>query len=253
MPSHLVQGSQAHSDATQRAPVLVELFTSEGCSSYPPADDLLIRLERAQPVPGAEVIALGHHVDYWNRLGWTDRFSSPAFTARQQDYADAFGNNTVYTPQMIVDGQAEFVGSNEARARSAIEAAARLPKATVQVTQLSAEGSPPSLVRFQVRVSDLPHDIGGQADVFLAITETNLSTSVARGENTGRTIQHTGVVRHLARIATMPGQPARPFVAEAAVKLKSAWLRENLSVVAFLQEPRSRRVLGVARTTLSAQ
>src|SRR6516162_9524555 len=117
--------------AEPRPPVLVELFTSEGCSSCPPADAALAALARDPAFRTAEVIALELHVDYWNHLGWADPFSSAAFTTRQQGYAEAFGQRGTSTPQLVVDGAAELVGSNEAGARTAVAAAAREPKTRV--------------------------------------------------------------------------------------------------------------------------
>src|ERR1700728_732060 len=111
--------------ADRPIPVIVELFTSEGCYSCPAADRLLGRLEQMQPVPGAQVVAIEEHVDYWNELGWTDPFSSPQYRARQNDYAVAFHSNNIYTPQMVVNGQTQFVGSDMNRAYHEIGAAAQ--------------------------------------------------------------------------------------------------------------------------------
>ncbi|MEO7652913.1 MAG: DUF1223 domain-containing protein, partial [Bryobacteraceae bacterium] len=169
-------------------PVLVELFTSEGCSSCPPADELLIDLEKTQPVPGARIIVLSEHVDYWNRLGWTDPFSSQLFSARQHRYAEALRKDGVYTPQMVVDGQGEFVGSDRRRAVAVIAEAARKTKAPVELA-CRAEGA---ALKFTVRIPGPP---SADSDVLLAILENDLQSDVQRGENSGRKIQHRGVVR----------------------------------------------------------
>src|ERR1700726_514733 len=120
--------------AVGSTPVLVELFTSEGCSSCPPADALLMRLGRTQPVREANLIVLEEHVDYWDRLGWKDPFSSEAATARQNEYGEAFGGSQVYTPQMIVDGGTEFCGSSDTDALRAIRTASQMPKPAVQLS-----------------------------------------------------------------------------------------------------------------------
>ncbi|MFL6207955.1 MAG: DUF1223 domain-containing protein [Pyrinomonadaceae bacterium] len=233
----------------QRAPVVVELFTSEGCSSCPPADDLLRRLEQTQPVAGAEVIALEQHVDYWNRLGWADPFSAPEFSARQGDYADYFNNASVYTPQMIVDGQSEFPGSNQTKARDAIIAAAQKPKATISLARTGA--AKPDGIPLSVRVEKLPPlAADGTAEVLLAITEDALRTDVPRGENAGHTLAHAAVVRQLSSLGNIDKQGGAPFTAQPVVTLGAKWQLKNLRAVVFVQEQDSRRVLGATAIKL---
>lgn len=231
-----------------RVPVLVELFTSEGCSSCPPADDLLARLEESQPVAGAEIIALGQHVDYWNRLGWADPFSSAAFSQRQYDYAEAFDRDGVYTPQMIVDGRAEFPGGNQAKARAAIAEAARSPKVNVSLSLLPGETNGDRMT-LKVAIEKLPVlNAGDEAEVWLAIAESGLSTSVPRGENAGRTLRHAGVVRQLSVIGS--ARSGTDFSAQPAVAMQQGWRRKHLRAVVFVQERVGRRVLGAASLRL---
>ena len=230
----------APASSTGRTPVIVELFTSEGCSSCPPADALLSHLEKTQPVAGAEVIALGEHVDYWNHGGWADRFSSSQFSARQSGYSTAFRKDTVYTPQMIVDGRTEFVGSDDDAARTAIAQAARMPKAQVSVTQTGDALS--------VRVDHLPPSAKNEpAEVMLAITEDGLSSSVGGGENAGRRLAHSAVVRQLMPIGVVSGGV---FTAAPSVK---AFLgrRGKLNAVVFVQERGSRRIIGAGEVSLT--
>ncbi len=237
----------------KRTPVIVELFTSEGCSSCPPADALLASLEKTQPVPGAEVIALKEHVDYWNHLGWRDPYSSALFSARQNEYAQTLRNDTVYTPQMIVDGQTEFSGSDGSRARQAIARAARTPKAAVHLSWKpdSASGNTPALA---IGVEQLaPITPGDIPEVYLAITESGLHSEVTRGENAGRKLDHFDVVRELKRIGQVKTKAPASFAAEPRVKIASGWKRENLRAVVFVQEARSRRVLAAASTFFSEQ
>ncbi len=234
-------GAALAAGPAERRPVVVELFTSEGCSSCPPADALLARLSREQPVAGAEVIALELHVDYWNYLGWTDPFSSAAFTTRQRAYADAFGQRGVYTPQLVVDGTADLLGSNEPGARAAIATAAREAKARVEVTR--------SGDRVSIAVTDASEK-AGPADVWLAITEDGLATAVRRGENAGATLAHGPVVRALDRVATLSGAPGALATKDVEVTVKPAWRREGLRAVAFVQRRGSLHIAGAGVVSL---
>jgi hypothetical protein len=221
----------AAAHAQHAAPVIVELFTSEGCSSCPPADTVLQRLES-----GADAIVLGEHVTYWDRLGWKDRFSAEVFTQRQEEYAQLFRIGGAYTPQMVVNGQAEFVGSDEGRARREIVKAGGEPKAKVELARANDEVS--------IKVSELPAPARG-ADVILAVTETRLDTDVRSGENGGHKLRHTGVVRSLSTVGRVDAKSGI-FAGQAHYHLDPSWKRENVKLVVFLQDRASKKIWGAA-------
>jgi hypothetical protein len=231
-------------------PIVVELFTSEGCSDCPSADTLLEKLAATQPVAGAEIIALGEHVDYWDRLGWKDRFSSAAVTGRQQGYQARFGTESIYTPQMVVDGRAEFVGSDASAARKAIERSLKAPHGVIALDAVNVGAEFDRPIRIRVSATDLPTiSPGDHADIVLLITESGLKTDVKRGENHGRTLSHAPVVRYMATI----GQIADGAIigsARADFAIAADWQRDHLTVVSFVQEVRSRTILAAASVPL---
>jgi hypothetical protein len=168
-------------------PILVELFTSEGCSSCPPADAVLSQLRESQPVPGVDLLVLSEHVDYWNDLGWRDPFSQRLFTERQSHYGPR-----AYTPQAMVDGRIDVLGSDAAGIERAAKSAAGDPHGSVAA-------APAGSGKLRVEIAGLPHH--GDADVIVAVVEDGLSSKVERGENAGRTLSHTAVVRSLKNVA----------------------------------------------------
>lgn len=242
-------GATAQTSSSQavgpREPVIVELFTSEGCSSCPPADALLAELDTRQPLGTAEVIALEEHVDYWDQQGWKDPFSSAIWTARQADYAGTLHNGNPYTPQMVVDGTEGFVGSRGGTARQEIEKSSAVKKTKVEISEVSL--APNKSVAFKVSVGKLlsiaPKDT---PEVILAITESGLHSSVKAGENNGKELQHSPVVREWKAIGVMGKNGEEGFTAQPAVKLDSKWNVENLRAVVFVQEKKNRRILGAA-------
>lgn len=229
--------------STPRTPVLVELFTSEGCSSCPSADHALARLAEKQPVEGVELIALGFHVNYWDYLGWKDPYASPEYGERQRHYALDGDENRVYTPQMVVDGTRAFVGGeDEARAQAAL--AAKRAKVPLKLTA-RVEGD---TVVVRVRTESAP---AAGLELWAALAEDGLSSDVKRGENAGRRLSHAAVVR---TVAPLPAPKAEEggFVSEARLKLASGWKREKLRAVAVLQAPNG-PVSGVAAVALASR
>lgn len=221
-----------------KQPVVVELFTSEGCSSCPPADRLLADIVKTAP-DGVEIIALSEHVDYWDGLGWRDPFSSKQFTDRQNRYAEHFGPDKVYTPQMIVDGSTELVGSDRSQLMQALTAAKARQKAAVTLAWRSATS-------LGVTVSGAT----GASDVLLAITEDGLSVDVKRGENAGHTLPHVRVVRSLMKIGQTDGGGAFTVAVPAAVK--TDWKTASLRATVFVQSRGLGAITGAASVPFAA-
>jgi len=200
---------------------VVELFTSQGCSSCPPADQLLSSFVKAGAVSGRSVAALSFHVDYWNDLGWADPFSTPAWTERQRQYAQALGDNRVYTPELVVSGQAGFVGSNASAIKQAIARAPRPAKLAATSTWAADR-------------LDITATAPADADVLVAVFESGKRTKVTRGENSGETLANDHVVRRLERVAAA-GQRGT-----LTIKLDPRW--NNPGAVAFAQRADKRIV-----------
>ena len=240
-PAAVAQAAQ-----TNRTPVLVELFTSEGCSSCPPADALLARLDHDQPVPGAEVIILGEHVDYWDGQGWHDRFSSHEYTDRQVDYSARLRvSEGSYTPQMIIDGTEQFVGNDASRAFRAIQHAAQNPKIELSLSRPTVDGRK---VSASVSAPALPSN-KPQADLYAALVDPADTTDVRGGENGGHHLQHAGVVRKLQRVGSLKDLASKPitFSLNAPGDANPSQMR----VVVFAQQAGRGAVVGAASASVT--
>ncbi|HEX3702284.1 MAG TPA: DUF1223 domain-containing protein [Vicinamibacterales bacterium] len=223
--------------SADRTPVIVELFTSEGCSSCPPADAVLSDLVSAQPVGHALVIGLSEHVDYWDNLGWKDPFSNHKFTERQSAYAAAANEADIYTPEMVVDGSAAFVGSDRQAALSEISRAASHGKSTLRAVW--ANGAPRALI------VDAPEgSVPSNASVVLAIVEDHLTSSVTRGENKGHQLSHTAVTRSLATLGAVAKDGS--FHTSAKIDTLPGWNLTALHAVVFVQLEHFGRILAAA-------
>jgi len=224
-------------------PVLVELFTSEGCSSCPPADALLQQLDAAQAAPGAQpVIVLSEHVTYWNNLGWHDPFSSEAMTQRQNEYGNRFGLSSVYTPQAVVDGSQELVGSDRVKLVRAVESAAARPKIALTLEAVQWAGN--AVTARVSAASELP-----SATLVAALADDSDKSNVLRGENGGRGLNHVAVVRTLVEVRKVKGALNQQAI---QVKLPSGIAAQpKMRLVVFLADNRTGHVLGAAVQTLS--
>jgi hypothetical protein len=202
-----------------RAPVLVELFTSEGCSSCPPADRLLESLD-------PQAIVLSEHVDYWDRLGWRDPYSAHANTLRQEGYARGFGINGPYTPQMVIDGVTEFVGNDARRASDEISRARLHEKIGVHLTRNSGG--------VQVQIDAAPKSV----EVWLALADDSGLSQVTAGENRGRQLHHVAILRSLRKIGSVKRNTS--FTHSVAVPAETG------RVIVFVQDSGLGKVYGAA-------
>jgi hypothetical protein len=228
-------GPSGAPSARDAVPVLAELFTSEGCNSCPPADALLEVLSQQQPIDGVYVIALSEHVTYWDHQGWKDPFGSQQFTTRQQQYGLRFNLDSIYTPQLIIDGGHEVIGSDKRAIERAFAQAASGSKPALHVAMTHGDG----VVSASASGPALTTEKDGE--LWFAVAEDHLVVDVKRGENANRTLKHSGVVRVLQSAGgtgVVSGQ--------VSIKLKPEWKRDNLRIVAFVQSKKTGRIVSVA-------
>jgi hypothetical protein len=212
---------------------VVELFTSEGCSSCPPADEAVARIAKENP---EHVFVLGFHVDYWDRLGWKDVFSNPDYTKRQQQYGELFKLNSIYTPQVIVNGRSQFVGSDETRLRSEINSDLQ-SAAAVSIT-LRAKTTDNKRVSVSFGISP-----AADGDLHIALIQLSARTAVRKGENGGKILQHVDIVRDFVTVACHHRAEG-----SASLSIPSGLSANDCKLVAFLQDPGNGRLSGAAAT-----
>jgi hypothetical protein len=225
-----------------REPVLVELFTSEGCSDCPPADALLAKLDATQSIPGAQVIVLSEHVTYWNHLGWRDPFSFEAMDERQQRYVTQFSLEGSYTPQAVVDGAAQVVGNNATAVSRAVGQAALTAKQKIALENARwVDGD----VEFSVRSVAAPGET-----LFAVLAEDATHSEVARGENAGRTLHHVAVVRTLKEFGAnaADGRSLRVSGGELSQRSKGVG---PVRLVVFMVDRRTGHIAAVAEEKLN--
>ena len=230
--------------AAPEGPVVVELFTSEGCSSCPPADEYLSELTKAGQSQGVPVVTLSEHVDYWDWLGWKDPFSSSSFTDRQTWYSDHL-ESEVYTPQMVVDGQFQAIGSDRDQAAALIARAGAAKKARVSGELTHAPGA----VAVHAVVEPGGLDRLPDLDVFVALVEGGLASDVTAGENAGRRLAHAAVTRQLEKAGTVKGGAPSAHV-DVELKLNPSWAIDHSAVVVFVQARKGGAIVGAWRSPI---
>jgi hypothetical protein len=218
---------------------VIELFTSEGCSSCPPADALIARVEKESS--DKPIYILAYHVDYWNRLGWKDAFSSPEYSARQNQYARWLKSSQIYTPQAIVNGHTEFVGSEEISLRNAIKSGLEKPAKTQLTLGSIKVGNDKAIVQYHTEGAT------GNDALVIALVQKNATTKVERGENSGRTLAHVQIV---SQFKTTPlkngGSGTENFT------LPHGFDPQKWELIGFVQNTSDGEITGAAKAEFSS-
>lgn len=221
--------------------VLVELFTSEGCSSCPPADTLLAKLDQLKTFDGVPIVVLSEHVDYWNHDGWKDPFSSESWTERQNNYNQRFHLDSVFTPQMVIDGTQQVVGSKSADVAHAIDTAAGSPgKLQIQITDASWTED---ILHATVSVPEISPQAAKGAALYAVLADDEDTSNVARGENSGHTLKHVSVVRVMLKVSALHG----PYSGSVQIKLPHGVAHNKMRLIIFAQKGDNGQVFGAAQ------
>jgi len=232
----LAFGGFGEAQTGTRVPVLAELFTSEGCNSCPPADRLLEEFLQEQPIEGVYVVPLSEHVTYWDHQGWKDPFGAQQFTARQQQYGLRFNLDSIYTPQLVIDGTSEYVGSDRRSIERALRGAGKQVKPALSVNGTESNGTITVVASGPALVAE------DDAELWVVLTEDGIVVDVKRGENANKTLTHSGVVRMLRSAGDAT------HAAPLSVTLDPSWRRDRLRIVGFVQSRKNRKILGVGFT-----
>jgi len=239
----LAVGNGSHAaESSAPVPVLIELFTSEGCSSCPPADAWLQQMDAVQPIPGTQLIVLSEHVDYWNHDGWKDPFSSPSITERQSDYVRALRLDSPFTPQVIVGGNLNLHLNDPQQISNTLQQAAMGKAVPVRILSVKVDDGTQASLQAHIEVDGnfAPHN----ADIFGAVALNHAESQVLHGENSGKHLLHTAVLQSLTKIGKL--EKGKTFSRDITIKLKPGTDPKNLRLVVFAQEAGPGKVLGAA-------
>jgi hypothetical protein len=226
--------------ARSGTPLLIELFTSEGCSSCPPADAWLQRIDASQPVPGVELIVLSEHVTYWDHDGWKDPYSRDLYTDRQSNYVRALGLSTPYTPQVIVNGKSELHLNEPQQMKQVLVEAASASRIPVSISTLNVARNGSPILRAHIEVDG--EQLSRNADIIAVVALDHTETQVAYGENGGKLLTHVAVAQELVKVGKL--EKKKTFSQDIEIKLPLNTDSQALRLVVFVQEPGSGSVLG---------